>query len=482
MRREKEQRRIFYSWQDDIARKDNRNFIEDALKKAIKNINKDAAIVDELIIDRDTKGVAGAPLIAETILGKIDLSSVFVADVTIIGKADSGKPITNPNVMAEFGYALKTLADDALILVINEVYGSVTDLPFDLRHRRVMRYSLPPSDGTQDESRAAERREVAKSLERDLENALRIWIATRVQPTSRVPLEEFDEHLLDSGSIRRAIKTLDIEVSRFLKELDAISQSTIGRDKSPDGVFALMKAYENAASDLLLIFIRACYEDDGGLTQPLVRALTDIAHPAPLSHDFGEPQLYPALLMLYAGGISALAGNRFSTLVALIRQVNVRTKNDPKGAVAARQLTPYRVLDERIAKYLPPVKANHTPISTYFFSLLREPLRLVIKVDGEYEELFYLFEYLFALASAQTHKEVWGTATAPTGSYVWERNLRNPPHIWEAVDKELERQGDSWPPFKSGIFDGTFEEFLVFKNEVDESIKREIRLLYGGIV
>src|SRR5438874_2655619 len=155
---EKAQYRVFYSWQDDIARSDNRNFIEAALKKAIKNINKDAEIVDELIIDRDTKGVAGAPLIAETILGKIDLSSVFVADVTIIGKANSGKPITNPNVMTEFGYALKTLADEALILVINEEYGRVTDLPFDLRHRRVMRYRLPPSDSTQDESRTAERR------------------------------------------------------------------------------------------------------------------------------------------------------------------------------------------------------------------------------------------------------------------------------------------------------------------------------------
>lgn len=421
MSREKEHHRIFYSWQDDIARKDNRNFIEDALKKAIKNINKDDALVDELIIDRDTKGVAGAPLIAETILGKIDIASVFVADVSIIGKADSGKPITNPNVMAEFGYALKTLAEEALVLVINESYGRVEDLPFDLRHRRIMRYCLPPSNGKDDEASTAERREVAKALQGDLEKALRTWIATRIRPTSKAPIEEFDEYLLDAGSFRRAVRVLGGEVDRFLKELDAISQSKISQDESPEGVFTLMNAYEKAASDLLPIFIRACHEDDGGLTQPLVRSLTTISHPPAISHSLGEPQLYPALLMLYAGGISALAGNRLSTLVALLRQVKIRTKHDSKGASASRHLTPHRVFDERVAKYLPPVKANYTPISTYFFSILREPLRLVIKVDAEYAELFYLFEYLFALASAQAHKEVWGVAVAPTGSYVWEK-------------------------------------------------------------
>ena len=32
---------IFYSWQSDLPSKTNRNFIEDAIKKALKSINKD---------------------------------------------------------------------------------------------------------------------------------------------------------------------------------------------------------------------------------------------------------------------------------------------------------------------------------------------------------------------------------------------------------------------------------------------------------
>ena len=32
---------IFYSWQSDLPSKTNRSFIEDAIKKALKSINKD---------------------------------------------------------------------------------------------------------------------------------------------------------------------------------------------------------------------------------------------------------------------------------------------------------------------------------------------------------------------------------------------------------------------------------------------------------
>ncbi len=108
-------------------------------------------------------------------------------------------------------------------------------------------------------------------------------------------------------------------------------------------------------------------------------------------------------------------------------------------------------------------------------------LRRVIKVDGEYEECFFLFEYLFAIASAFEHREVWGAVAAPVGSYIWERNLRNPPFIFDVTDKELSLQRESWGPFKAGIFDGTLEEFLVFKQQVDESIKNVIRNHYSSI-
>jgi hypothetical protein len=170
---EKKHESIFYSWQTDRPRKDNRNFIEAALKTAIQTLNKEGSVVDELILDRDTKNVSGSPVIAETILAKIDKAVVFVGDVTIIGRADSGKPITNPNVMIELGYALKVLSHDALILVYNTAYGNIQDLPFDLRHRRIMTYHLPQDTADENEVGKGDRKAVVRELERDIENELR---------------------------------------------------------------------------------------------------------------------------------------------------------------------------------------------------------------------------------------------------------------------------------------------------------------------
>lgn len=484
MTEERKQERVFYSWQDDTVRKDNRHFIEVALKRAIKAVNKEGLSFDELVIDRDTKGVPGAPLIEETILRKIKASALFVADVTIIGKANSGKPVTNPNVMAEFGFALASLSDDDLVLVINLAYGEIEDLPFDLRHRRVMPYTMPPNSDGEDETSKTARKEVARELQQDFENALRAWLNKRsLKPALPLlsPVEQLEDYLLDPSNVRRAVRLIETEIEKFTEGIKAISASEIARNETPDGVFQLMQTYEKLASDVLHVLIRACYDDDGPLTQAIVKGMNTLANIDGLNHSFGQPHLYPALLLLYAGGIAAVAGKRFATLAALLRQVKIRTVNNPRGSSAARDLTPHRVIDERIAKLLPPVKANYTPISTYFFSLLREPLGRIIKVNFEYEESFFIFEYLFALASAAAHKEVWGAVAAPVGSYIWERNLLNPPYIFDVVDKELGVQRDSWPPFKGGIFDGTFDEFLLFKKQVDESIKKLIASHYPSV-
>lgn len=58
--------KIFYSWQSNISNKINRNFIEDAIEKAISQIQKEKHIV--FTLDKDTIERAGSPDIVSTIL------------------------------------------------------------------------------------------------------------------------------------------------------------------------------------------------------------------------------------------------------------------------------------------------------------------------------------------------------------------------------------------------------------------------------
>jgi len=95
-------------------------------------------------LDRDTEGQPGAPDVAETIFAKIDNCDMFVCDVSIIAGTETDKPTPNPNVLLELGYAARRLGWDRVTNVFNRFYGTIEELPFDLRKRRVVKYSLQP--------------------------------------------------------------------------------------------------------------------------------------------------------------------------------------------------------------------------------------------------------------------------------------------------------------------------------------------------
>lgn len=146
-------RTIFYSWQSDLDGAGNRNFIEDALKRALKSIKKDEAETIEPVLDRDTAGLSGSPSITESIFEKIALADFFVADVSIINKDSDQRRTPNPNVLVELGYAVAQLGWSRVLLVQNTAFGGPEELPFDLRGRRIVAYTFERDSGDRSEAR-----------------------------------------------------------------------------------------------------------------------------------------------------------------------------------------------------------------------------------------------------------------------------------------------------------------------------------------
>ena len=164
---------VFFSWQSDRPSREGRNFIEAALEEAVKRVAADSSVDEpyrELSVDKDTKNVSGSPRIFETILLKIDQAAAFVADLTFCGNRAEGDPTPNPNVLIEYGYALKALGEQRVITVMNSAHGAASreSMPFDLLTRRwPIGYSLG-ADASE-----TERRECRKQLSKRLEDALR---------------------------------------------------------------------------------------------------------------------------------------------------------------------------------------------------------------------------------------------------------------------------------------------------------------------
>lgn len=135
-------RTIFYSWQSDLPNNTNRGFIEDCIKKSINDVAKFIPFNLELTLDKDTFNEPGNPEIVNTILSKIENAKIFIADISIINSDSKLRKTPNPNVLFELGYASKALGWERIICIYNLDYGSFDELPFDLKHRKPIAYTL----------------------------------------------------------------------------------------------------------------------------------------------------------------------------------------------------------------------------------------------------------------------------------------------------------------------------------------------------
>lgn len=142
---------VFYSWQSDLPNNSNRSFISDAIKKAINKLSYEIKVFAEY--DRDTLGTTGSPDISDTIFAKINKSDIFICDISIVNKDYPGRKTPNPNVLVELGYAAKSLGWEKVICLFNKKYGELTDVPFDINHRRILVYD---SDKANEKHRVSE--------------------------------------------------------------------------------------------------------------------------------------------------------------------------------------------------------------------------------------------------------------------------------------------------------------------------------------
>lgn len=131
---------IFYSWQSDHSK--TRYFIETALRAAIDNLAENPGIELAPRFDKDTQGKVGSINIPTTIRKKIDSADVFVADMTLVDKGESGRAMVNQNVMYELGYAAGKLSDEATVVLLNSDLRDKGLLPFDIAQNRVVDFSL----------------------------------------------------------------------------------------------------------------------------------------------------------------------------------------------------------------------------------------------------------------------------------------------------------------------------------------------------
>lgn len=182
---------------------------------------------------------------------------------------------------------------------------------------------------------------------------------------------------------------------------------------------------------------------------------------------------YPTILLVYVGGIGAIAGENytalFNLLLAPVFPMNKTEEPEESILWVAKMLSD---LDgSNVFKLLPGYERNYAPRSEYLFKLIQPDLNDLLFLGNSYEAMFDRFEILLALVSADLHKQKGEGGWAPLGRFAWKyRNRASNPY--KMIVQEAEANQDGWPPIQAGFFGKSYQRFSAIASEFQEGLGR----------
>lgn len=260
------------------------------------------------------------------------------------------------------------------------------------------------------------------------------------------------------------IRLYDLVMNQVERLCGAVPPDQLGTNApypEADNVAGRMRLYESASATSLALLAQGGFFGNTEQHDELwVRAIRRVATRR-LNHGgyelWVELQQYPTLLLVYGLGLGCLAAGRVEPLARVLATISVAEPNGdrPIGVAAAS----WTALNYQVCKELPGLERHRTPISQYLFELLREPVRPLLPIDGDYEIIFDVLEYLLGLVYASWQ----GGGFGPAGRWAWRQTGDR------AAEFVMQFQ-DVW--LGAGLFEGSRKQFEETRAEYDAAIRR----------
>jgi hypothetical protein len=309
---------------------------------------------------------------------------------------------------------------------------------------------------------------------RDLVEKLRALreIETPHPLTARVAVARLKKYLESDQHRIRLHDLVTDEIERVVGAVTGGRFATEGIAYTPDEFRRRVRRYEAATGTLQALYALGCHWGGAGLTRLWVEGLERVAgrpeEPEGLV-TWTKLRSYPGLLLLYAGGIAAVAAGRYATLRALLTEA--RARDSGRDRPICLHLNPGTVLSGETGWPLDGRDREHpAPVSDSLFVALRAALGEVISDPLRYEECFDRFEYFLGLSIVAARQAYAPFTSAPPARF-WSK-LPGPARRvpMRVIDEELEAQGADWPPLRDGLFAGDLEHFLALKERYDDFV------------
>jgi hypothetical protein len=236
--------------------------------------------------------------------------------------------------------------------------------------------------------------------------------------------------------------------------------------------------YEELAEIPTALMAHGCYWGNRRHDSIWAKCLERVANPPRQSSGMSVWSylgLYPALQLLYAGGVAAVVADDYETLKVLLTNVRVEFLLEAWPAAVALHTWWVRQ-NRRMLQDLPGLERTYNPLSDHLFSVLREPLAEIVPQAGRYQTVFDRFEYLVGLVHVDL-KQLSGSpyvaaeaGWGPVGRFGWRNHYGPQKRIMAEVEEEIERLGADWPPLRAGMFEGSLARLQEVKRVFDEFV------------
>jgi hypothetical protein len=264
------------------------------------------------------------------------------------------------------------------------------------------------------------------------------------------------------------IQLHDLVMGETEKLISNIVQQRFDNNSRADGeVYRRIQFYEAATEIVRDLMITGCYWGNDSQQPVWIKCLERVRNFFGRTGGYQhliDLQSYPALVLLYSGGIASIAAKWYDTLFALLVKARLKEKNEPM----VLHLDAMSVLDQQRGRTLPGMDRRFSPTSDYLQKQLRIPFREVVPDDQDYDLLFDHYEYLFCLVAMDLRLQSSSlTHWAPFGRFGW-RAREGSPNVVTLVDEEVQSSQSAWLPLKAGFFGGSLERYQEARKKLHE--------------
>lgn len=243
-----------------------------------------------------------------------------------------------------------------------------------------------------------------------------------------------------------------------------------GVEATKENFAVRLRDYELAIAEMQSIVTILSYWGDTQHTPLIEKVIARLAEPNELASGMQlwiNLRWYPIMLLIYSGGIAAIAASRHENLVPLLKtKIGSSHTREVSKPVMLSLGSALAGLHE-VFKWLPQHERLYTPRSEYLFKLLQPRLEDLLFLGRDYEDLFDRFEVMLALIHADEREgwSVWG----PVGRFGWKQS-RGESSPLNQIYKEAQTFGDEWTPLKTGFFGGSFQRFEEIWKEYSKQV------------